>query len=153
MIGAARERAQYRTLIERQIADTHRSRQPEPLITPTVIATKGDAWNPETQKIAASDAQRVLEALVAEYGVEAAVTALDHQGFRGSAIRYLLTPLYDEAFARRLRKNTTTASSPEDDWFRRSRKGTNRTSCSETMSPRDGDERRDPGRWSGGCAP
>jgi hypothetical protein len=86
------------------MTDTHRSKRPQPLIIPTVIAQKADAWNSETQKVAASDAQRVLEALVAEYGIEAAIIALDRQGFRGASIRYLLTPLYEEAYARRVRK-------------------------------------------------
>jgi hypothetical protein len=45
----------------------------------------------------------VLEALVAEYGVDAAVQALDNQGFKGSAYTYLLKPLHAEACRRRLR--------------------------------------------------
>jgi hypothetical protein len=43
----------------------------------------------------------VLEALVAEYGIDASVVALNNHGFRGDAYRYLLGPLYDEAVRRR----------------------------------------------------
>lgn len=79
----------------------HRAANPEPVIVSKVIADKGAGWGAETQKVAQTDAQRVLEALVAEYGVEAAVRALDKQGFRGDAMRYLLKPLYEEAARRR----------------------------------------------------
>ena len=47
--------------------------------------------------------------MVAELGVEGAVRALDNQGFKGEAYKYLLTPLYDEAIRRR---KLTQQSSP-----------------------------------------
>jgi hypothetical protein len=75
---------------------THRDVNPETLIIPAVIASKSASWNDETRKVAASDAQRVLEALVAEFGIERAVTALDNQGFRGEAYKYVLKPLHQE---------------------------------------------------------
>lgn len=80
---------------------THRRENREPLIVPTVIAQKGDVWGEETCKVALTDAQRVLEALLAEYGVENAVQALDNQGLKGSSYRYLLKPLHAEAIRRR----------------------------------------------------
>jgi hypothetical protein len=79
----------------------HRAKHPEPLIIPEVIANKGACWNEETQRVARSDAQRILESMVAEFGVEAAVSALNNQGFKGDAMRYLLNPLYEEAVRRR----------------------------------------------------
>jgi len=79
----------------------HRATNPEPVILGKIIADKGTRWGEETRKVAQTDAQRVLEALVAEYGVEAAVRALDNQGFKGDAMRYLLNPLYEEAIRRR----------------------------------------------------
>jgi hypothetical protein len=85
------------------MTDTHRKKHPETLIVPTVIAAKAAEWGLETQKVAAADAHRVLEALVAEFGVEGAVVALNHQGFRGEAYKYLLVPLCAEAVARRAR--------------------------------------------------
>ena len=82
---------------------THRDNNRESLIVPSVIAQKGAAWGDETRKVAQTDAQRVLEAMVAEFGVDGAVRALDAQGFKGPAYRYLLNPLFDEAHRRRLR--------------------------------------------------
>ena len=82
---------------------THRNQNRTPLILPTLIEQKGETWSEETRKVAQTDAQRVLEALVAEHGVDAAVQALDNQGFKGSAYTYLLKPLHAEACRRRLR--------------------------------------------------
>ena len=92
---------------------THRDRNREPLIIKTVIDQKGDAWREETRKVAQTDAQRVLEALVAEHGVEATVQALDNHGFKGEAYRYLLNPLYAEAHRRRLRARDPSPGSGE----------------------------------------
>jgi hypothetical protein len=80
---------------------THRKSQRKPQILSAVFAAKGESWNAETHKVARTDALRILEALVAEYGVENAVQALDRQGLKGSAYRYLLKPLYSEAQKRR----------------------------------------------------
>ena len=80
---------------------THRKGNPEPLIVPSVLKLKGSEWGEETRKLAMSDAQRILEALVAEYGVENAIHALDNQGLKGKAYRYLLKPLQVEALRRR----------------------------------------------------
>ncbi|HAI14571.1 MAG TPA: hypothetical protein DCM28_22890 [Phycisphaerales bacterium] len=47
-----------------------------------------------------NDSSCVLEALLAEYGIDAAVDALKRQGFAGD-YRYLIKPLYEEAILRR----------------------------------------------------
>ena len=80
---------------------THRNDNRSSLIVPAVIAQKGDDWGDESRKVAQTDSQRVLEALVAEHGVDGAVQALDNQGFKGSAYKYLLNPLFAEASRRR----------------------------------------------------
>lgn len=72
-----------------------------PMIVEAVIATKGDAWNESTRITARTDAERILEALVAEYGVEAAYRALENQGFEAKSCGYVLKPLFEEALARR----------------------------------------------------
>ena len=82
---------------------SHRDTHPSRRIVDAVIDQKGDQWGESTRKVARSDAERILEALVAEYGVETAMLALDHQGFEGNAYRHLLTPLFQEAQRRRLR--------------------------------------------------
>ena len=78
-----------------------RDNQPRPVILDTVIRSKSD-WNDSTQKVARTDAQRVLEAMIAEYGIEGAVGALNNQGFEGEAYRYLLNPLHEVARTRHL---------------------------------------------------
>jgi len=80
---------------------THRKKNHEPIILPVVIEQKGDSWGEETRKVVNTDSQRVLEALIAEYGVDNTVRALDNQGFKGSTYRYLLNPLFVEAQRRR----------------------------------------------------
>ena len=82
---------------------SHRDRSPEPVILTAVIETKGAAWGEETRKVAQGDAQRLLEALVAEVGLDGCVQALDRQGFKGAAYGYLLKPLHAEAVLRRQR--------------------------------------------------
>jgi len=82
---------------------SHRQNNPEQLILPKVIETKGTDWNDATQKVAQSDAQRVLEAMLAEFGLEEAIRALDNQGFQGASYGYLLKPLHEEAVRRRQR--------------------------------------------------
>ena len=87
---------------------THRNNNPEPLIVQTVIEQKAGSWSEETHKVARTDAQRILEALIAECGVENSVHALDNQGLKGSAYLYLLKPLHEEAQRRRhLAQNAT----------------------------------------------
>lgn len=54
--------------------------------------------------MAQSDAQRILEAMIAEFGIEGAVSALDNQGFKGKAYHYLIAPLCEEAYRRRVEK-------------------------------------------------
>jgi hypothetical protein len=83
-----------------------RRSRPEPLIIPTVIAAKGVTWNAATAEVAATDAQRLLEALVAEVGVEGTVTALRNHGFDPTSYGYLLSPLHQEAADRRKRANS-----------------------------------------------
>lgn len=82
---------------------SHRNSRPLPRIVEAVIAQRGAAWNESTQKVARTDAERILEALVAEAGVEGSVAALERQGFDGMAYRYLLRPLVEEALRRRHR--------------------------------------------------
>lgn len=89
---------------------THRKTNPLPVIIEAVIERKADDWNDATATVARTDAQRVLEAMVAEYGIDAAIQALDNQGFTGKSIRYLLTPLYAEATARRAQAQASAAS-------------------------------------------
>ena len=79
-----------------------RRKHPNQLIIDAVMETKGVRWNAETRKVARTDSLRVLEAMVAEFGVNGAVQALDNQGFAGKAYRYLLDPLHDEAMRRRV---------------------------------------------------
>jgi len=79
----------------------HWATYPEPGILDKIIADKAATWDEGMQKFAQSDGQRVLEALLAEYGIEAAVRALDNQGYSGNAVRYLLQLLHDEAMRRR----------------------------------------------------
>jgi hypothetical protein len=80
---------------------THRRKKPQPPIMDTIGKTKEMAWNEETKKVAQTDAQRILEAMIAEFGIEAAERALDNQGFRGTSYAYLLAPLHEVATQRR----------------------------------------------------
>jgi len=91
---------------------THRKINPEPQIISTVIEQKGNAWNEETRKVVRTDALRILEALIAEYGVENAVKAIDKQGMKGSAYLYLLKPLHAESVRRR-QVSLTAENTPE----------------------------------------
>jgi hypothetical protein len=93
---------------------THRDRNPEPLILPAVLENKGTDWGESTRQLALTDAQRVLEAMIAVFGVEGAVRALDHQGFKGDAYRYLLKPVYEEAVSRRARAGHSAGDSVGD---------------------------------------
>ena len=81
---------------------SYRSNHRKPKIIRALIKQKGAGWNKATQELAPDDGQRVLEALVAEIGVEGAKEALRKQGFEAGAYEYLLQPLYEEAQARRL---------------------------------------------------
>ena len=81
---------------------SYRSNHRKPTILRALIKQKGAGWNKTTRELAPVDGQRVLEALVAEVGVEGAKEALKKQGFEAGAYEYLLQPLYEEAQARRL---------------------------------------------------
>lgn len=94
---------------------THRDRNREPVILRAVCDAKAGCWHEETQKLAATDAQRVLEAMIAEYGVDGAINALDNQGFRGDAYRYLLNPLHEEAMRRRSRAMSSATAAAGDE--------------------------------------
>ncbi len=83
------------------MTDTHRSKNPQSLILAEVNRIKAGDWSTSTEQTAATDAQRILEAMVAEYGVDAAIQALDNQGFQGKSMRYLLAPLFEIAISRR----------------------------------------------------
>jgi hypothetical protein len=78
-----------------------RGKQRLPAIVQTVCETQSNTWSKVTRDTARADAQRVLESLIAELGVENAVQAMHNQGFDGQAYRYLLKPLYEEARRRR----------------------------------------------------
>ncbi len=80
---------------------SHRGRHPEPNIVEQVVETKGADWNESTQRVARTDAIRLLEALVAEYGVDGSLSALTSHGFNSASYSYLLKPLHDEAMRRR----------------------------------------------------
>jgi hypothetical protein len=95
----------------------HRDTHPEPGIVDKIMADKATTWAEDVRQAAPTDAQSVLEALLAEYGVGAAVRALDNQGFLGEAMRYLLNPLYEEALRRRrtVQPSWPRASTGEDE--------------------------------------
>jgi hypothetical protein len=67
-------------------------------------------WKDNTRDQFAIDANAVLEALLAEYGVEAALDAVERQGFKG-AYRHVVEPLYAEAVARRLKRQAAGSAS------------------------------------------
>lgn len=77
---------------------THR----RPVLVEAVIESKGDTWSQSTRDTARTDAQRILEALVAEHGIAATMRALENQGFTAEACGYVLKPLHEEAVARRV---------------------------------------------------
>jgi len=79
----------------------HRTDNPEPGIVNKLLAEKATTWASDVLQAAPTDSQHVLEALLAEFGVEAAIRALDNQGFFGEAMRPLLNSLYIEAVRRR----------------------------------------------------
>ena len=89
---------------------SHRDSNPEPLIIDVVIQRKSRSWNEASQKVARTDALRVLEALIAECGVDAATRALDRQGLEGKSYGYILKPLYEEAVTRRQRAELARAA-------------------------------------------
>lgn len=91
---------------------SHRDQKRQPVILTALIEQKGDTWNAETHKVVMTDAQRILEAVVAELGVQACIDALDRQGFKGSAYSYLLKPLHEEALLRRARHADSRDSAP-----------------------------------------
>ena len=62
---------------------SYRSNHPKPKILRALIKQKGTGWNKATQELAPDNGQRVLEALVAEVGVEGAKEALP-TGSKGS---------------------------------------------------------------------
>ena len=78
-----------------------RGKQRLPAIVQSVCETQAHAWSEAKRDSARADAQRVLESLIAELGVENTIQAMHNQGFDGEAYRYLLKPLYDEARRRR----------------------------------------------------
>ncbi len=91
---------------------SHRDEKRQPVILTALIEQKGDTWNAETHKVVVADAQRILEAVVAELGVQACIHALDRQGFKGSAYSYLLKPMHEEALRLRARHADSRASAP-----------------------------------------
>jgi hypothetical protein len=65
-----------------------------------VASDPGRPWAESTRKTFVIDANAILEALLLEYGVEAALAALVKHGFAG-AYRYAAEPLYEKALQRR----------------------------------------------------
>jgi hypothetical protein len=80
---------------------SHRHKNPRKNIVEAVIASKSDEWGDATRQTVRSDANRILEALVSDIGIQGVVDAMDRQGFEGAAYRYLIAPLYEEAASRR----------------------------------------------------
>jgi len=72
-------------------------------------------WSESTRKTFISDANAIFEALLLEYGVEAALEAVKKHGYSPTGdYRYAAVPLFDKALkrranreARRSRKTTT----------------------------------------------
>lgn len=61
-------------------------------------------WNATTRdETFPADANAILEALIAEHGVEATLEALVNQGFSGD-YRYAAKPIFDEANRRRTQR-------------------------------------------------
>lgn len=59
-------------------------------------------WSETTRETFIIDANAILEALLLEYGVEAALEAVKKQGFSPSGnYRYAATPLFEKALERR----------------------------------------------------
>jgi hypothetical protein len=83
-------------------------------IVEAVIEAQGANWKSITGDTARGDAEAILEAVVAELGVEPVVTALDHQGLKGEAYRYLIAPLVAEAQSRRGQRNTVDGGALSD---------------------------------------
>ena len=90
-----------------------RGKNPEKHLIERVFEIKGDDWSDSTRKVAHTDAIRLLEALVAEFGLEGSMQALRNQGFKSDSYGYLLRPLLTEAVARRERaRHQETAETP-----------------------------------------
>ena len=83
------------------MSDTYRGRNQQSLILSEVNRLKAGECNSSIEQTVSVDAQRVLEAIIAEYGDNATFRALKNQGFQGNLVRYLLTALYEIAIARR----------------------------------------------------
>jgi hypothetical protein len=82
---------------------SQRGKQRQKLFVEAVIESHEGSWSDSTKRTARSDAHRILEALVAEYGVEKSILAMNKQGFEGKAYSYLLKPMHAEARSRRPR--------------------------------------------------
>ncbi|KXS32531.1 MAG: hypothetical protein AWT59_1364 [Candidatus Gallionella acididurans] len=76
--------------------------------TPNTVVMAEDDSTPSVQL------ERIIEALIAEYGVENAELALDKQGMKGSAYRYLLEPLHVQAIRRRRASQSSTPVGPDE---------------------------------------
>jgi hypothetical protein len=67
-----------------------------------VLEEPSRPWGEETRKQFVIDANAILEALLLEYGVETALTALVKQGFSPTGeYRYAVEPLFQKALERR----------------------------------------------------
>lgn len=79
-----------------------------------VLEDPGKPWGDETRKQFIIDANAILEALLLEYGVEAALAALANQGFSPTGeYRYAAEPLYKKALERRAARLARRGQQPE----------------------------------------
>jgi len=68
-------------------------------------------WSERTREQAVVDANAILEALLLEYGVEAALQALVNQGFSPTGeYRYVAEPLFEKAVKRRAERAARNSS-------------------------------------------
>ncbi|ENM7921206.1 TPA: hypothetical protein ACMDXF_004474 [Vibrio parahaemolyticus] len=70
-----------------------------------VISNKksSNEWQAEsTIDTARKDAVKILESVLAEFGEESCLQALENQGFKSASYEYVLKPLYEESVKRRL---------------------------------------------------
>jgi hypothetical protein len=78
-----------------------RGKQRRKLIVEALIEDHKGSWSESTERTVRSDSHRILEALVAEYGIEETIQAMNRQGFEGKAYGYLVKPMYAKARSRR----------------------------------------------------
>ncbi|OCH32026.1 hypothetical protein A6E13_15750 [Aliivibrio fischeri] len=82
---------------------SYRNKNKFPAIMTEIINKKSQSgqWSDSTIQTAKKDMNVLLEALIAELGVEGCKTALNNQGIEGKEYGYLIKPLALEALNRR----------------------------------------------------